>query len=305
PNFGHWSHRSQILRGRMPVSRSLPYQWYDTPNIHLCTVADFGTSSSASAAAWSRTASCSPAGARGVAAAEPAASFPPSTASGAPDWSGDLREASGALGRPHGDGASPAKDCSAFAAASVRFQRPRRPRAPPGGGPECAADSRFGPAPAGPPLFADFVLGGCAGPRRAPDADQGRRIDLHARTTSFESCRCTRCRSAPAHPFRQGDRDAQNMTARFRANRSLIADGSDSSRNSSTLPVQHAVAVHKHSDTPDLRAQIRTAVREPRHRREPESTSARPTGPWGDPGCAREAARQQRLISAPGTALLQ
>ena len=41
PNFGHWSHRLQILRGRMPVSRSLPYQWYDTPNIHLCTVADF------------------------------------------------------------------------------------------------------------------------------------------------------------------------------------------------------------------------------------------------------------------------
>ena len=41
PNFGHWKHRLQILRGRMPVSRSLPYQWYDTPNIHLCTVADF------------------------------------------------------------------------------------------------------------------------------------------------------------------------------------------------------------------------------------------------------------------------
>jgi methionine biosynthesis protein MetW len=41
PNFGHWSHRLQILRGRMPVSQSLPYQWYDTPNIHLCTVADF------------------------------------------------------------------------------------------------------------------------------------------------------------------------------------------------------------------------------------------------------------------------
>ena len=39
PNFGHWSHRWQILRGRMPVSQSLPYQWYDTPNIHLCTVA--------------------------------------------------------------------------------------------------------------------------------------------------------------------------------------------------------------------------------------------------------------------------
>ena len=41
PNFGHWSHRWQILNGRMPVSRELPYQWYDTPNIHLCTVADF------------------------------------------------------------------------------------------------------------------------------------------------------------------------------------------------------------------------------------------------------------------------
>lgn len=41
PNFGHWSHRLQILRGRMPVSKSLPYEWYDTPNIHLCTIADF------------------------------------------------------------------------------------------------------------------------------------------------------------------------------------------------------------------------------------------------------------------------
>ena len=41
PNFGHWSHRLQVLRGRMPVSSSLPYQWFDTPNIHLCTVADF------------------------------------------------------------------------------------------------------------------------------------------------------------------------------------------------------------------------------------------------------------------------
>ena len=41
PNFGHWTHRLQILRGRMPVSDALPYQWYDTPNIHLCTVADF------------------------------------------------------------------------------------------------------------------------------------------------------------------------------------------------------------------------------------------------------------------------
>ena len=41
PNFGHWSHRWQIMKGRMPVSDKLPYQWYDTPNIHLCTVADF------------------------------------------------------------------------------------------------------------------------------------------------------------------------------------------------------------------------------------------------------------------------
>ena len=41
PNFGHWSHRMQVLRGRMPVSKNLPYQWYDTPNIHLCTVKDF------------------------------------------------------------------------------------------------------------------------------------------------------------------------------------------------------------------------------------------------------------------------
>ncbi len=41
PNFGHWSHRTQVLQGRMPVSPSIPYQWYDTPNIHLCTVADF------------------------------------------------------------------------------------------------------------------------------------------------------------------------------------------------------------------------------------------------------------------------
>ena len=41
PNFGYWRHRLAIARGRMPVSDSLPYQWYDTPNIHLCTVKDF------------------------------------------------------------------------------------------------------------------------------------------------------------------------------------------------------------------------------------------------------------------------
>lgn len=41
PNFGYWRHRRQLMLGRMPVSRSLPYQWYDTPNVHLCTLHDF------------------------------------------------------------------------------------------------------------------------------------------------------------------------------------------------------------------------------------------------------------------------
>ena len=41
PNFGHWHNRLQILRGRMPVSRNLPYEWYDSPNIRLCTTRDF------------------------------------------------------------------------------------------------------------------------------------------------------------------------------------------------------------------------------------------------------------------------
>lgn len=41
PNFGYWKHRLDILQGHMPVSEDLPYQWYDTPNIHLCTIADF------------------------------------------------------------------------------------------------------------------------------------------------------------------------------------------------------------------------------------------------------------------------
>lgn len=41
PNFGYWRHRLQVLMGRMPVSRELPYQWYDTPNIHLFTLDDF------------------------------------------------------------------------------------------------------------------------------------------------------------------------------------------------------------------------------------------------------------------------
>ena len=41
PNFGHWSARLQVMLGRMPVSKALPYEWYDTPNLHHCTIADF------------------------------------------------------------------------------------------------------------------------------------------------------------------------------------------------------------------------------------------------------------------------
>lgn len=41
PNFGYWKNRLQILRGHMPVSENLPFEWFNTPNIHLCTVADF------------------------------------------------------------------------------------------------------------------------------------------------------------------------------------------------------------------------------------------------------------------------
>jgi methionine biosynthesis protein MetW len=41
PNFGYWRNRLAVARGNMPVSPNLPYEWFDTPNIHLCTVADF------------------------------------------------------------------------------------------------------------------------------------------------------------------------------------------------------------------------------------------------------------------------
>jgi methionine biosynthesis protein MetW len=41
PNFGYWRNRLQVLAGRMPVSEEIPYQWFDTPNIHLCTLNDF------------------------------------------------------------------------------------------------------------------------------------------------------------------------------------------------------------------------------------------------------------------------
>ena len=41
PNFGYWPHGWSILRGRMPVTGQMPYEWYNTPNIHLCTLYDF------------------------------------------------------------------------------------------------------------------------------------------------------------------------------------------------------------------------------------------------------------------------
>jgi len=41
PNFGHWRHAVSLLAGHMPVTPDIPYQWYDTPNIHLCTPKDF------------------------------------------------------------------------------------------------------------------------------------------------------------------------------------------------------------------------------------------------------------------------
>jgi methionine biosynthesis protein MetW len=42
PNFAHWPNRLSVLKGRMPVTRRLPYQWYDTPNIRVGTHADLG-----------------------------------------------------------------------------------------------------------------------------------------------------------------------------------------------------------------------------------------------------------------------
>ena len=41
PNFGNWRHAVSLLSGHMPVTPEIPYQWYDTPNIHLCTPKDF------------------------------------------------------------------------------------------------------------------------------------------------------------------------------------------------------------------------------------------------------------------------
>ena len=41
PNFAHWPNRLRVVGGRMPVTRALPYEWYDTPNIRVGTYADF------------------------------------------------------------------------------------------------------------------------------------------------------------------------------------------------------------------------------------------------------------------------
>ena len=41
PNFAHWANRLSVLRGHMPVTKALPYEWYDTPNIRVSTYADF------------------------------------------------------------------------------------------------------------------------------------------------------------------------------------------------------------------------------------------------------------------------
>ncbi|MBL8341976.1 MAG: methionine biosynthesis protein MetW [Rubrivivax sp.] len=41
PNFAHWPNRLRVASGRMPVTKALPYQWYDTPNIRVGTFADF------------------------------------------------------------------------------------------------------------------------------------------------------------------------------------------------------------------------------------------------------------------------
>ena len=42
PNFGHWACRLQLVsQGKMPIAKHLPHNWFDTPNIHLCTFLDF------------------------------------------------------------------------------------------------------------------------------------------------------------------------------------------------------------------------------------------------------------------------
>ena len=41
PNFGYWRNRLQSIKGEMPKSKELPYAWFNTPNVHLCTIKDF------------------------------------------------------------------------------------------------------------------------------------------------------------------------------------------------------------------------------------------------------------------------
>ena len=42
PNFGHWKVRIDLLfKGEMPITKNLPYEWYNTPNLHMCTIQDF------------------------------------------------------------------------------------------------------------------------------------------------------------------------------------------------------------------------------------------------------------------------
>jgi methionine biosynthesis protein MetW len=41
PNFGYWKNRLEVLKGHMPVSENLPFEWFDTPNVRLCAIADF------------------------------------------------------------------------------------------------------------------------------------------------------------------------------------------------------------------------------------------------------------------------
>ncbi|MBL6853351.1 MAG: methionine biosynthesis protein MetW [Alphaproteobacteria bacterium] len=55
PNFGHWSVRlSLLVQGRMPRTKSLEFDWYDTPNIHLCTISDFVSMARSTGAAIER-----------------------------------------------------------------------------------------------------------------------------------------------------------------------------------------------------------------------------------------------------------
>ncbi len=55
PNFGHWQMRLQLLfSGRMPRTDNLPDTWYDTPNIHFCTIKDFASCATRSASRWRR-----------------------------------------------------------------------------------------------------------------------------------------------------------------------------------------------------------------------------------------------------------